>query len=1118
MQKKNHFMKTYIWANNIIGWIVFVIAAVTYLFTIEPTASFWDCGEFIASAFKLEVGHPPGNPIFMLVGNLFTQLTSVLSQKALMLNVMSATFSALTILFLFWTITHLTRKLILPEKVETIKLNQLIAILGAGAVGALAYTFSDTFWFSAVEGEVYAFSSLMTAVVFWLILKWEDVADEPYSNRWLILIAYLMGISIAVHLLNLLCIPAIVLVYYFRKSPNSTLKGALIALLISFGILAAILYGLVQGIMEVCGWFELLFVNGLGLPYNSGVAFYVILIFGVLVWAIWETMKPGKNQLRGKISFLLAIFLLGIPFFGRNYILGILLTIALAVFLFQYKKITPVILNTLLLGLLVITIGYSSYALIMIRSSANTPMDQNSPEDIFTLRSYLSREQYGDVPLLYGQTFVSEPKYNADGTLDKEEKQTIWTQIAKKDSSEKDKYDGSEKKMQYKYIDELNMLFPRMFSSEPAHIQAYKDWTNFKGRQIEVKAPQGNKWVKKPTFGENLKFFFSYQVNFMYWRYFMWNFSGRQNDIQGSGDILNGNWITGIKFVDEKILGRGPQDNLPDNIIKNKGHNKYYMLPLLLGILGIFFQAFDKKKGVEQFWVIFLLFLMTGLAIVVYLNQTPHQPRERDYAYAGSFYAFCIWIGLGTAGVIKELNQRIKLPEMVATVAGVVLCLLIPVQMASQNRDDHDRSNRYLTRDMGYNYLITCEPNAIIFTNGDNDTFPLWYGQEVEGYRTDVRVCNLSYLQTDWYIDQMKRQAYESEPLPIDWQKYDYKQGKNEIAHIIPRTDEPMEIGRALEWIKSEDKRTKQLRLQGGGVQEVTHLPTQQIIIPVDTEKILASGRLKPEYAAMLTGKMSIYLGEIQDSMKQRSSPAKSYLSKQELIILDMLKNNSDWSRPIYFASTVGQEMYLRLEDYFRRDGIAYRIMPFALSNGFDTAIDTDVMYENLLKKYRWGNLETKGLYLDENATRLPRAFRIQFGLLARALIQERDTVRTKEVLDYCLKVIPSYNVPYDYATTAPLAEAYSQIGEIENATELYKELAELISGNLNWYTRLSDKQYAGIFNEIAINIQEMYSILMFFSQNNQELYEQYATEFGQYYSRFEQFTNRTQKRGGANR
>jgi MFS family permease len=669
-------MKTYKLANNIIGWVIFAIAAIVYLLTIEPSASFWDCGEFISSAYKLEVGHPPGNPIFMLMANLFTQLASEPSQVASMVNSMSAIFSALTILFLFWTITHLARRIIIADDQKQIKLSQTIAIIGAGAVGALAYTFSDTFWFSAVEGEVYAFSSLMTGLVFWLILKWEDVANEPHSDRWLILIAYLMGVSIAVHLLNLLCIPAIVLVYYFRKYPHPTLKGALLALLVSFGIIAAILYGLVQGIMEVCGWFELLFVNTFKLPYNTGVAFYVIVIFGVLSWGIWETMRTDKNPLRAKISFILSVFLLGIPFLGSNYILGILLTVALTAFLFLYKKINLIALNTILISLLVITIGYSSYALILIRSSANTPMDQNSPEDIFTLRTYLSREQYGETPLFYGPTFVSEVKYEAKGNTmvaASKDNGPVWTQIAKRDSTEKDKYFVSKRKESYVYVDELNTLFPRMYSQDERHTQAYKEWTNFKGTRVRVTTPQGTKTVIKPTFGENLKFFFNYQVNFMYWRYFLWNFSGRQNDIQGYGGISNGNWITGIRFIDENLVG--PQDNMPDSIAKNKGHNTYYLLPLLLGVLGLFFQVYAGKRGTEQFWITFLLFFMTGLAIVVYLNQTPYQPRERDYAYAGSFYAFCIWIGLGTLGIIKGLNKFLKIPAGAASVCGAILSL-----------------------------------------------------------------------------------------------------------------------------------------------------------------------------------------------------------------------------------------------------------------------------------------------------------------------------------------------------------------------------------------------------------------------------------------------------------
>jgi hypothetical protein len=1109
-------MKTYKLANNITGWIVFFIAAVTYLLTVEPTASFWDCGEFIASAYKLEVGHPPGNPIFMLMGNLFTQLASEPSQKALMVNFMSAIFSALTILFLFWTITHLVRKLVVQDETKKIELIQIITILGAGAVGALAYTFSDTFWFSAVEGEVYAFSSLMTALVFWLILKWEDVADEPHSNRWLILIAYLMGVSIAIHLLNLLCIPAIVLVYYFRKYPNPTVKGSLLALLISFGILAAILYGLVQGIMEVCGWFELLFVNVFKLPYNSGVYFYVILIFGVLSWAVWETMKNDLHQVRAKISFIFAVFLLGIPFFGGAYLLGVILIAALTAFLFLSSKINMAALNTILLALLVITIGYSSYALIMIRSSANTPMDQNSPKDVFTLRSYLSREQYGETPLIYGQTFVSEIKYDADGSPAKKNKGHAWVQIAKRDPSEKDRYfDDSQRKERYEYVDELNMLFPRMYSADPRHISAYKEWSGFNGKRVEVKTPQGPKWIKKPTLGENLKFFFSYQVNFMYWRYFMWNFSGRQNDIQGNGEILNGNWITGIKFIDEMLVG--PQEDMPDSITKNKGHNKYYMLPLLLGILGIFFQVFSEKKGTEQFWVTFLLFVMTGLAIVVYLNQTPYQPRERDYAYAGSFYAFCIWIGLGTASVIKGLNKYLKLPLTAASVLGVILCLLIPVQMASQNWDDHDRSKRYLTRDFGYNYLTTCEPNAIIFTNGDNDTFPLWYGQEVEGYRTDVRVCNLSYLQTDWYIDQMKRQAYESEPLPIKWQKYDYIQGKNESSYIFQRTENPMDVERVLNWIKSEDVRTKRVTIQGV-TQEINHVPTSKILIPVDSAGVIASGTIKPEHANTILSELLIDLGEIKYGSGETLSPAKRFLTKNEMMILEMLKNNSDWSRPMYFAMTVGSDQYLRLEPYFRQDGIAYRIMPAMISSYQQIEVDTEVLFDNVMKKYRWGNLDEPNLYLDENALRMAKSFRMLFGFLAKNLINGRDSVRAKEVLDYSVKVLPAYNVPHDVRSSIDIAESYARIGEKEKAKELYTELAELYLKNLHWFSRLDNKQYGSMLDEIQRNLLYLHNLVFpFFHENDPELYQQYVSEFEQYYQRFEQFASRMQKLGGVN-
>ena len=1127
MRDKNQqiqIMKTYKLVNNALGWLVFVIAAVVYLMTIEPTASFWDCGEFIASAYKLEVGHPPGNPIFMLTANLFTQLTSDPSQKAIMVNTMSAVFSALTILLLFWTITHLAKKIILigndkkgqATATGEMSLHQMIAIMGCGLVGSLAYTFSDTFWFSAVEGEVYAFSSLMTALVFWLILKWEDVADEPHADRWLILIAYLMGLSIAVHLLNLLCIPAIVLVYYFKRYPNPNLKGAIVALLVSFAIVIILLYGIIQGIVKVAGWFELLFVNNLGFSYNSGVAVYVVIVFAVLAWGIWETMRNNYNPVRVKIAFILAIALLGIPFFGNKPYLGIVLIVALTTFLFLYKKINPAALNAILISLFVITIGYSSYALIMIRSASNTPMDQNSPEDIFTLRTYLAREQYGETPLFYGQTYVSPVKRKPEGGLlvpDTKDEGPVWAQIAKHDPSEKDRYFVVKRNEKYQYVDELNTFFPRMYSSDARHVQAYKEWANIKGKRVHIQGSNGPETIVKPTFMENLKFFFSYQVNFMYWRYFMWNFSGRQNDIQGHGEVSNGNWITGIKFLDEMRVG--PQDDMPDSIVNNKGHNKYYMLPLLLGILGIFFQIYSGKKGVQGFWVTFFLFFLTGLAIVVYLNQTPYQPRERDYAYAGSFYAFCIWIGLGVAGIIRGLKY-IKIPALPAAVAGTLLCLLVPIQMASQNWDDHDRSKRYVARDFGYNYLTTCEPNSIIFTNGDNDTFPLWYAQEVEGYRTDVRVCNLSYLQTDWYIDQMKRQAYDSEPLPISWKRTDYIQGNHDIAYIVKQTDQPWEVSKALDRIKSDDLRTKKIRMNGITA-ELDNIPSETLYIPIDSAAVIKSGIVKPENAHWIPEEMVIYLGEYKNEKGEVTTGPKQALTKHELMILDMLNNNKDWSRPFYYAITVSNEQYLRLEPYFRQDGVAYRIMPFNASE--HQSIDTDVMYDNMMNKYRWGNLEHEGLYMDENSLRMAVTFRSIFGVLGQQLVNEQKFDKAKEAMDYSLKVLPKYNVPYDYRSMSNIVSTYEKIGETEKAKEIYSELLQSTLKTLNWYSRMNNRDYLSIYGEAYYQLIYLGNILSFFEKNDKKIFDAYIGEYNKYYSQLQKFREGGSATvGGANR
>ena len=787
-------MKQYRTVNNLMGWLTFIIAATVYCLTIEPTASFWDCPEFITTGYKLEVGHPPGAPFFMLVANLFSQFASDVTTVAKMVNYMSALMSGACILFLFWSITHLVRKLIITDE-NNITKGQLITVMGSGLIGALVYTFSDTFWFSAVEGEVYAFSSLFTAVVFWLILKWEDVADQPHSDRWIILIAYLTGLSIGVHWLNLLCLPAIVLVYYYKKTPNATAKGSLIALFGSMVLVAAVLYGIVPGIVKVGGWFELLFVNGLGMSFNSGVVVYIILLAAALIWGVYESYTE-KNKTRMAISFILTIALLGIPFYGHgasSIVIGILVIAALGLYLapnIQTKikekwRISARTMNTALLCTMMIVIGYSSYALIVIRSTANTPMDQNSPEDIFTLGEYLGREQYGTRPLFYGPAFSSKVALDVkDGYCIPRQSEAGSKFVRKEKTSpdEKDSYIELPGRVEYEYAQ--NMLFPRMYSS--SHAPLYKQWVDIKGYDVPYDQCGEMVMVNMPTQWENIKFFFSYQLNFMYWRYFMWNFAGRQNDIQGSGEIEHGNWITGIPFIDNLLVGN--QELLPQDLKNNKGHNVFYCLPLILGLIGLFWQAYHSQRGIQQFWVVFFLFFMTGIAIVLYLNQTPAQPRERDYAYAGSFYAFAIWVGMGVAGIIRMLRDYAKMQELPAAVLASVLCLFVPIQIAGQTWDDHDRSGRFVARDFGQNYLMTLqeEGNPIIYTNGDNDTFPLWYNQETEGFRTDARTCNLSYLQTDWYIDQMKRPAYDSPSLPITWDRVEYVEGQNEYISIRP--------------------------------------------------------------------------------------------------------------------------------------------------------------------------------------------------------------------------------------------------------------------------------------------------------------------------------------------
>lgn len=1060
-------MKRYKLLNNVLGWAVFVIAAVTYILTLESTASFWDCGEFIASGYKLEVGHPPGNPIFMLTARFFANFASSPSEVAYMVNLMSGLLSAATILLLFWTITRLAQKIVLREgeTEETMSLGQMIAILGSGLVGALAYAWSDTFWFSAVEGEVYAYSSFCTALVFWLILKWESVADLPHANRYIILIAYIIGVSIAVHLLNLLCIPAIVLVYYYRKYKNTDLKGSLIALLVSFVLIVLLLYGLVPGFVEVAGWVELLFVNVFHLPFNSGVVFYFFLIVGVIAWAIYETYAQRSDRLI-KISFLISIVLVGIPFIGDGYIIGIVLTAVLAYYLFTRKKLAVVAMNTILLSLFVIFIGYSSYALIVIRSTANTPMDQNSPEDIFSLGGYLNREQYGDRPLFYGQTFPAEIARDANGTAISTKGKAIWKKKLKTSEDEADRYIVTGYNEHYEYQPELNMLFPRMYSDKSEHISAYKEWTNFKGRPVQVRTSEGTKTVMKPTFAENLAFFLDYQLNYMYWRYFMWNFAGRQNDIQGHGEVQNGNWISGFNFIDKHIAG--DQTNLPGDLKNNAGRNVFYMLPLLLGLIGLFYQAFSGKKGIESFWVTFFLFFMTGIAIVIYLNQTPYQPRERDYAYAGSFYAFAIWIGLGVAAVWRGLNYLLKTTDekpvsAITAAVAALLCLCVPLQMVSQTWDDHDRSGRYVCRDFGMNYLSSVDENGIIFTNGDNDTFPLWYVQEVEGYRTDVRVCNLSYLQTDWYIDQMKRPAYESAPLPISADESKYAYDVRSYNYVINRLADSITVSDGLDYLYSDEDWTKDVP----GYGKLNHLPTNKLYIPVNADAAVASGTVAPE---------------LKDSIVSRIVPDftnKRGFTMSEIASLDIINTNAmqGWKRPVYFAVTVGSSYYLGLEDYFSRTGLAYQVVPL---KGVSNNIDTDKMYDNMVNKFRWGGIDKATpehpLYLDENVRRMCNTHRMMFGDLVVQLIAEGKTDKALTALDLIMEKIPGWQVTHDL-TSVSLAQSYLDLGEKTKGEALLTEILDNSAGYLNWYKDLTSGQLRSVGNDYQKHLYIVHTI-----------------------------------------
>ena len=1130
-------MKQYRLVDNIFGWVAFVIAAFVYCSTIEPTASFWDCPEFITTAYKQEIGHPPGAPFFMLLGNFFTHFASDATQVAKMVNTMSALLSAVCILFLFWTITHLARKLIISDWKE-MTTSKLIAIEASGMVGALIYTFSDTFWFSAVEGEVYAFSSAFTAVVFWLILKWEDHADEPHSDRWLVLIAYMTGLSIGVHLLNLLCIPAIVLVYYYKKVPHANLKGSLLALILSFAVVVAVLYGVVPGIITVGGWFELFFVNVLGCPFNTGEIVYIICLVAAVIWGIYETYNAtDKNVKRQNIAFILGFGMLGIPFYGYGWSAVICGVIVMAIlwFVLGYKRkqevatgvdettgitkkkmqllplVSARIKNTALLCMLMLMIGYSSYALIVIRSSANPPMDQNSPEDIFTLGSYLSRDQYGDRPLFYGQAYTSQVALQVEGNMCKPEMKEgapVYQRKEKATADEKDSYFIVSHKNKYQYAQ--NMFFPRMYDA--AHAQAYEDWMGgVDGTEVPYDRCGENIMVKVPSQVDNIRFFLSYQCNFMYWRYFMWNFAGRQNDIQGNGEPEHGNWITGFSFIDDSLYG--DQSKLPDDLKNNKGHNVFYCMPLILGLIGLFWQAWYTRKrkvikngkeveetlpiGIQQFWVVFFLFFMTGLAIVIYLNQTPMQPRERDYAYAGSFYAYAIWCGLGVLAIIDLLKEKAKLSGTAISAIVAVITLLVPIQMASQTWDDHDRSNRYTCRDFGQNYLMSLQEkgNPIIFTNGDNDTFPLWYNQEVEGVGTDARVCNLSYLQTDWYIDQMKRPAYDSPSVPITWPRLDFCSGTNEYVTVEPEAkqqilefykqdpeaakkqfgDEPFELKNVLKyWVRSKNP-------------DLHIIPTDTLYVTIDKEAVKKSGMMMA--SDTIPDKMVISLA------------GKNALYKGDLMMLEMIAQ-CNWVRPIYVALTVGEDNYMNLGDNFVQEGLVNRITPFTTNKPGAKNFDTEKAYHNIMTRFKFGNLKQKGLYIDETTMRMCYTHRRLLAQTALQLLSEHKNKKAIDILKKADVEIPDYNVPIDYMSGGlDMARGWILAGQKQKAAEYVGKVWKTASQYLSYYLSLDANRFAQAQNDCIRQIMIMQSTCEVASMVDQKTAKKYEDQLNKLYT-----------------
>ncbi len=923
-QKKFNFI------SRIVAFIVFAIASITYLLTVEQTVSFWDCGEFIASSYKLEVGHAPGNPVFQLIARFFT-LFADQANVAISVNIMSAFCSSFTILFLFLTIAHLGRKIIEKGGESFLTIPNTIIILGTATIGSLAYCWSDTFWFSAVEGEVYSMSSLFTAVVFWAILKWEDEADQVYANRWIILIAFLMGLSIGVHLLNLLVIPAIAFVYYYKKSKKFSFWRGIGVLSLSGVILGFILWGIIPILPKIASYFDLLFVNVFGFPFNSGAIFFMILLIALTFLAIYLTRKKEK-----------------------------------------------VIINTILLSFLMIVVGYSTFAVVVIRSANNPPTNEYQPDNPFTLVRYLAREQYGSKPLLYGESFTSKPVSYKD--------HKYYTPLD-------GKYYKADGPISYVYPSDEKMLFPRMWSKSPngQYERFYQRYMKGGGQQIEG----GN--TTMPSIGENLAYFFDYQINWMYIRYFMWNFAGRQNDLHSPapGDPLKGNWESGIGFYDKWRLG--DQSTGPDYFVNNKAKNHYYMLPLLLGIIGLFFQL---RKDQQNWWVTMLLFLLTGIAIIIYLNQTPYQVRERDYAYAGSFYFFSIWIGFAAMSIFQFLSkqlEKIKIPQWATASIVTSVLLFVPILMVSENWDDHNRSNRYTARDLAYNYFMSLDENAILVTHGDNDTFPLWYLQEVEGVRLDTRVMNTSLLGTDWYIDQMQKKQYDADPISFTTKRANYLYGTNEFPFIEERVNRPITVREAIDLFNNP-----KVKITKYG-ESYSYIAARTLLLPVNKENVKKYGIVSPKY-----------YDKILDTVVLNLPAGKNNLDKSELMVLDMLANYN-WDRPIYFVAQ-GGDLNIGIKDYLQFSGFASKLVPIKSSTSIAEVeqIDSEEMYDKVMNVYRWDSFSKKYYSDYQNMSTFNGVINIYniFVQTAISLFNDGEKEKAIEVLDKMQEKILPENLP----------------------------------------------------------------------------------------------------------